>query len=237
MQHFGNRLRPDKEIKSYKRCIESRVLQRAAHADVFEVGVKPRFLFVLCGGSGVDEEEYVERSKTVIPVFGRVLEGAARDGIRLVLMHVTAPYDVPFNRFSTEPSSAVTWNAHVLTELLEPWPELPYFVAGFSGGTALALNGLHAERRCFGAAAMGADGLPRGFACPEHWNEKLRLYVTPQDTVCSEPTNREVCELLTNRAQAEVFRLRAGGHRLADYSTAESLGELIRFANRIAPTM
>ena len=121
-------------MQSHKRCIQSVLLNRMAHADVFEVDARPRWLFLLFGGSGVDDDEYLERSKTTIPIFGRVLDYLAKCGVDLVLIHVTAPYDVPFNRFSADPSSADTWNCHVLSELIEPWSRLPFFVCGFSGG-------------------------------------------------------------------------------------------------------
>lgn len=224
------------EMRSYKHRIHSGLLHRMAHADIFEVGAAaPTFLFALFGGSGVDEEEYERRGHTVIPVFGPVLERLSHGAVNAVMAYVSAPYDVPFNRFASDPSSADTWNAHVLTELLKPWSKLPYFVAGFSGGAALALNGLHKDRRCFGGAALGADAIPPDFVCPDHWTERLRLYTAPQDRVCNHPANRRIAEDLETRGQAEQFELRSGEHRLADYSTPDCLGELIRFAASIVP--
>lgn len=222
-------------VRSYKRRCDSTLLGRMSHADVFEVGANPRFLFVLMGGSGVDEDEYCSRSQTVIPVFGKILDDVARENLSLVLVHVTAPYDVPFNRFANEPRAAARWNAHVLKELLKPWAQLPYFVAGFSGGIALALFGLHSEARCFGAAAFGGDALPRGFSRPGHWKAALRFYVAPQDRVCAAAGNREVVDSLVNRGDAEVLQLRTGGHRLVDYVTHDGLGDAIRFANKTMP--
>ena len=81
-----------------------------AHADIFEVGTTPKFLFILFGGSGVDEDEYELRSRSVSAIFGSVLESLEHRRLNLVMAHVTAPYDVPFNRFSADPSSADTWN-------------------------------------------------------------------------------------------------------------------------------
>jgi len=206
-----------------------------AHADAFEIGTTPGFLFVLFGGSGVDEEEYERRSKSVIPIFGPLLEWLAERTPSLVMVYVSAPYDVPFNRFASEPSAVQTWNAHVAAELLEPWSKLPYFLSGFSGGAALALNGLQTDSRCFGGAALGADAIPPQFVCPKHWTEKMRLYVAPQDRVCQHPDNRSVVEGLVSRGQAEIVRLRSGGHSLADYSSTEGLGDLICFAGKLAP--
>lgn len=220
-------------MKSHKRFIASARLKRKAHADVFEIGLSQRFLFVLFGGSGVDEDEYELRSKSVIPLFDPVLEGLERGGTEVLFVHVTAPYDVPFNRFRDEPSAAEVWNAHVLSELLEPWSDLPFFVSGFSGGAALALNGLQQNSRCFGGAAFGADAIPPDFKCPDHWVGKLRLYSAPNDRVCNDPANRRIVETLESRGEAEVFQLRSGGHRLVDYAATSCLGELIQFASQL----
>jgi hypothetical protein len=206
-----------------------------AHADIFEVGPTPKFLLVLFGGSGVDEDEYELRSRSVIPIFGAILGDLEGRGMGLVMAHVTAPFDVPFNRFAADPSSAGTWNAHVSAELLEPWSKLPYFVSGFSGGTAPALNGLHGDFRCFGGAALGADAIPPEFICPDHWVGKLRLYVAPEDRVCHAPENRRIVEALERRGQVEVLRLRSGRHRLEDYASVEGLGALIVAAAGLVP--
>jgi hypothetical protein len=77
--------------------------------------------------------------------------------------------------------------------------------------------------------------LPPGFACPDHWAEKLRLYAAPHDRVCNHPANRRIADDLESRGQAEQFELRSGGHQLADYATPDCLGELIQFASSIAP--
>ena len=217
-------------MRSHKRLIHSALLNRMAHADVFEIGNGPAFLFMLFGGSGIDDEEYERRAQSVIPLFGQVLEDAARRVPSFVFAHVTAPYDLAFRGFPDDPPSAERWNAHVASELLEPWAALPYFVCGFSGGALLALSGLHRHPRCIGGAALGADALPRDFVCPEHWAGKLRLYATPNDTVCNHPANRRAAEALAAAGEAERFGLRSGGHRLSDYATQACLGELIGFA-------
>lgn len=221
-------------MNSHKRQIHSTLLNRAAHADVFEIGANPQFLVVLIGGSGVDEEEYDRRSHSVIPIFDPLLGGFANRSLQFVLVYVTAPYDVPFNRFATEHIAAANWNSHVTTELLEPWSRLPYFVCGFSGGAALALNGLQNDPRCFGGAVLGADAVPPDFACPNHWREKLRLYCAPDDRVCHHPANRRVADTLVSRDQAVRYQLRSGGHSLMDYCTTDGLGDVIAVAHGIA---
>jgi len=197
-----------------------------AHADVFKLGASSERLVVFFGGSGVDVEEYIERSKTLIPVFDSVLDRLGECPITLV--HVSAPYDVPYNRFASEPESLVNWNAHVLNELLEPWNELPFHLCSFSGGAALALNGVHQHPLCRGAAAFGADAIPARFECPDHWEQPLQLYCGPQDAVCNHPANQDLQEGLVMREQASLVPLRRGGHRLADYATEECLGEFLR---------
>ena len=84
------------------------------------------------------------------------MAGLEDRGMRIVMVQVTAPYDVPFRCFSTDPSLAADWNAHVATELICPSSTLPYFVCGFSGRAALAFNGVRREPGCFGGAALGA---------------------------------------------------------------------------------
>jgi hypothetical protein len=223
-------------MRSQKRVIRSAVLGRFAHADFFDVGAEPKLLFVLFGGSGVDQEEYERRRHSIIPVFGRTLEAVDRRAVNLTMVYVTAPYDVPLNRFATNPALAEAWNAHVTTELLEPWSHLPYFVSSFSGGAALALNGVHEQSRCFGGAALGADAIPPHFTCPPHWMTKLHVYEAPGDRVCNHPANQHVVGSLIARGQAERHRLAAGEHSLTTYSIPECLGELICLASDMAAT-
>ncbi len=215
-------------MKGTKRSIDSNVLGRRAHIDFFELAEPATYLFVLFGGSGVDEDEYNRRNESVIPIFDSVLSALAND--KMTFVYITAPYDVPLCRFATEPASAVMWNTHILTEVLQPWERLPFFVCGFSGGAALAFNGVHMDQRCFGGAALGFDGLTADFEHPTHWREKLRLYCAPDDMVCNHPTNRAIINKLENRDQAEEIYLRTGRHQLADYATMECLGQLIKFA-------
>ena len=209
-------------------------MHRMAHADVFEIGDRPRFALVLFGGSGVDEEEYTRRSQTIIPVFEPVLQRVGIGKTDAMVLYVTAPYDVPLNRFEDDPTTAEVWNSHVLTELLSPWPNLPFFVSGFSAGAALALHGVHADARCFGGGMLGPDAIPRHFDCPPHWKARLRLYCARDDRVCNLPANQQIMRSLCAKGKAEVVPLSAGHHRLSDYCTADGLGDLIAFAARIA---
>jgi hypothetical protein len=202
---------------------------------VFEIGERPKFLFVIAGGSGLGEEEYLLRSWSVIPIFDPLMSWLSERSLELIMVYISAPYDVPFARFATEPAAAAAWNAHLATELLEPWCGWPYFVCGFSGGAALVLNGFHQDRCCFGGATLGADALSSDFVCPEHWQEKLQLYATRHDRICNHPKNRSVVERLLERGQAEQVLLPSGGHHFSDYATIDGLGTLLSFAHKIAP--
>ena len=213
-------------VNAYKRCIQSHILGRMAHADVFELSTMSAGLVVFFGGSGVDDEEYIKRSKTLVPVFDSVFDRNGESPITFV--YICAPYDVPYNRFALERKALANWNAHVLTELLDPWNDLPFYVCSFSGGAALALNGVHQDPRCFGGAAFGADAIPASFKRPDHWMRPLQLYCGPHDAVCNHPANQELYARLELREQVSQVRLRQGGHRLVDYATPECLGEFVR---------
>lgn len=212
-----------------KRLFESKRLKRRAHADVLALGVgDPSALVVVFGGSGIDQEEYEARAHTAVPVFDSLV--ADMEPIDVTLVYVTAPYDVPFRVFREEPSRARVWNAHVIEELLAPWQSLPFFVAGFSGGAALAFHGVHATLNCLGGATMGGDGLGKSFEAPEHWVDRLQMFVAPDDRVCQHPDNQALMQQLAQREQADIIQLRTGRHRLADYATVDCLGRIIRQA-------
>ncbi|MCA9191357.1 MAG: hypothetical protein KDB03_06340 [Planctomycetales bacterium] len=219
-------------MKRSKKLFDSKVLLRTAHLDVFELSAEPEFLFVFFGGSGIDEEEYFQRSRTVVPVFDHVLDEV--QVVPMTFLYVTSPFDVPLLRFAAQPALAEEWNRHVLSELLEPWDGLPYFLASFSGGAALAFHGIHEPKLCIGGAAMGFDGLGARFLKPDHWRDPLRFYCGFADLVCNHPANRSVIDELVCREQAEVFQLRTGSHRLADYTTEDCLGREIKHAHRLA---
>ena len=223
------------ETHSFKHKIESALLHRMAHADVFEIGT-PRFLFVLFGGSGVDKREYDQRATTLIPHLGPSLQKLKEADTGVALIHICAPYDLPLSQFSIAPRHADLWNQHVTTELLEPWPNLPYFVSGFSGGVSLALNGLDRAVRCFGGATFGADRLNPEFSCSNHWPEKLQIYVAPNDRVSNLPENQRSVATLVSRGQAQKVLIGAGGHRLPDYAATDSLARAVLLAQRLSPT-
>ncbi len=214
-------------MRKYKHQFESVLLRRNAHLDVFELGQTPEFLFLLFGGSGIDEEVYWQRSTSIIPVFNNMLAKLEDKGLQCVFVHATAPFDIPFNRFPEESHSRQIWNKHVRTEIVNPWSKLPMIVGGFSGGATLAFSGLHDERNCVGGAVFGADALPVALRRPSHWHDKLRWYATPEDRVCNAQVNRRVIETLVSRDDAEQILLDSGGHSLADYANSQGIGDAI----------
>lgn len=218
-------------MNKLKKLFESTILGRVAHVDVFELSDAPEFLVMFFGGSGIDEDEYAHRSRSVIPVFDRVL--TELEAVPVTFLYVTSPFDVPLLRFASEPELASEWNHHVLSELLEPWDRLPFFLASFSGGAALAFHGVHEHVWCVGGAAMGFDGLGTTFSKPNHWHEPLHFYCGYDDRVCNQPSNQSVVDELVRNQRADVFQLRTGSHRLVDYATTECLGRDIQRAHRL----
>ena len=215
-----------------KHIVESSIFARMAHADVSWGAPPLSHAFVIFGGSGVDEEEYIRRSKTVIPIFDSLLN--EQTNRNFLFAYVSAPYDVPFRRFQEDPKLAEPWNRHVLVELFGKWSTLPFFVCGFSGGNSLAFNGVHADPRCFGGACLGGDALPQDFSLPEQWREPLKIYSASNDDVANHPHNRSTFDALATADVAEQFVLRSGRHRLKDYATHECLGRLFVEASKMA---
>lgn len=233
MLGFADFARRGVSLRSSKLTVASETLGRPAHADVFELDPSPVVLVVLIAGAGVEEDEYRVRGQTVIPVFDLLLGRLAADGCRAAFVHVTAPFDLPFARFAEEPAAAARWTAHFVDELLAPWPQLPFVVGGFSSAVALALNGLHRHTRCLGGFGVAPARLPERFRPPARWSDPLRLYVGTGDPVCDRPATRAALAR-AEREGATVLESPAASHGLAAYATADCLGEVIRWAERLA---
>jgi len=135
---------------------ESAVLGRRFHLDVFVTGERPARLMLLFGGSGIDAAEYARREATS-PSILEAPVAAARPGLQLVF--VTAPYDVPYSRMREDDDDAERWLEHVRVDVLARWPGPPVYVAAYSGGAALALNGVIGLGSIVGAGFLAADGL------------------------------------------------------------------------------
>lgn len=211
--------------------IDSVCLHRRAHVDVFSLGKCPRFALLFFSGSGIDEEEYAIRGKTIAPAFNQALARLDERGAEMVFLHVTAPFDVPYARFAEFPEAIETWNRHILEELLKPWSALPLFVASFSGGAALAFHGVHAAAQCFGGAALGPDSLSRQFVRPHHWRTKLILVCCRDDRVCLHSANHDAIKELIACGTADLLEYERGRHRIGDYVDAGAVADLTRIAN------
>jgi pimeloyl-ACP methyl ester carboxylesterase len=210
---------------------ESAILNRRFHVDVFRLGAEPAFAVMLFGGSGVDRAQYEARAATVNPTFDGALREVARE-VSFVLAYVTAPYDVPYNRFADDPEAAARWMRHVDEELLPIVPELPLYLVGYSGGAALAMNGAHESPRCFGVAGLGADAVPATLSRGPGWRECAALYYNRDDRVFSK--NRAAIAELEAAEIVRCHRTLPGGHTVDDYVKNGSLAGLVRRARRLA---
>ncbi len=198
---------------------QSEVLKRGFHADLFHLecgGVGARVAVVFFGGSGVTREQYEARGRTVTDAFDAAL-GAIEFEHSVKFAFVTAPYDIPFGRFDVEQDQAARWLTHVSCELLPTLlaqlDPLPVYLAGYSGGAALALNGVHEIDTVIGAAFLGADALPHHLETPAHWARPVSLYYNEADTVFR--ANVAAIEHLDGAVRC--FRGAPGGHALCDY--------------------
>lgn len=208
----------------------SLLLGRSFHLDLFEIGDTPGFLFLLIGGSGISKAKYEARAKTVNRLLGPALDTLEGE-LSFAFAFIMAPFDLPFNRLHENPETRDLWNRHVEDELLVLLPHLPFYIAGYSGGCALALNGVHLLPRCFGAAGLGADAVPADLEENPDFEEPVVLVYGPSDRVFQ--ANREVIEELVDEGLVVCLRARSGGHALADYIANLSLAGLIRRAARI----
>ncbi|MBT3223369.1 MAG: hypothetical protein HN348_30220, partial [Proteobacteria bacterium] len=84
----------------------SNALKRRFHVDVFRLGVSPDVLVLHFDGSGVSEASYKSRAQSIIPVFDETLEELESEGLSLVFVFVTAPFDLGFAHFHRNPGEA-----------------------------------------------------------------------------------------------------------------------------------
>ena len=218
-------------VQSTKIQAHSAVLGREFHADLFNLGDEPAELLVLLfGGSGMSAGKYQRRGETIVPVFDAALHQLAAHHT-LAFAYVTAPYDVPFRSFPEVPGAVDRWQAHAEEELLPACgrglaPDAPLYVIGYSGGMALATNGLHLLARCRGVGGLGADGIPGDLEQNPSWLESLRLYYNRDDRVFR--ANEVNIRRLEQEELARCYRRLPGGHDLTDYLSNESFSGLIR---------
>ena len=71
------------------------------------MGPEPETLLLFFGGSGRTRDEYERRVSTVIPGVDEALTRSQATSLRFV--YVTAPYDIPFNRFDEMDEALDTW--------------------------------------------------------------------------------------------------------------------------------
>lgn len=220
-------------MKEHKLLLDSEILGRQAHFDLFESARELDLLVVMFGGSGMNRDKYVGYSDRVNPLVRAAVEevGAASP---IALAFVYAPFDVRINAFESQPAEAETWRRHVLQEVLPELPGTPFYCIGYSGGMALAAHSLLDHPGCFGGGGLGADQLPVDFQLQPGWREPLALYYNLEDRVYD--ANRDSLRELEANGTVRCFRRLPGGHALADYAANGSLAGLLRRACRLAPT-
>ena len=178
----------------------------------------------------MDEDEYFKRSQTLVPSFTNVLPRLAN--LDMALVHVTSPFDIPIPKLESDISERRKWTGHVLNELLSHWQNLPFSVCGFSGGAALALNGIHESPMCIGGAILGPDAIPDCFNVPNHWSECLQIFCSRTDQVCNAPSNKGLIQKLVHDEKAEAFFDLAGGHSLSNYAD-QCFADLFRISYQL----
>ena len=212
---------------SRKYIAESEILGRNFHLDLFKTKARPSFLVIMFGGSGISEQEYRRRLQTSAHVFGPKLLELEQE-FSFAFTYVTAPYDIPFNDFSRQEDEAARWKKHVSSDILPLWPDLPHYFIGYSGGFALAVQGLQGDRLCFGGSALGGDCISDGLEENCSRLEPIALYYNKEDRVYS--SNRQAISELEEAGLARCFRKLPGGHDLDDYINNDSFSGLVRRA-------
>lgn len=206
-------------MKRYKHLVQSKILNRSAHADIFEIGVggDAANLYIFFGGSGIDESVYHERAESIMPLFDSSLLKLELRNVNAVLVFVTSPHDVSFERIASDSAVAQQWEQHVLDELCSQWQGHKFYLMAFSGGAALALNGLHRHPNCVGAAMFGADDFPTHWKGPEAWKHPVQLFCARDDRVCCAPVAMSRFKSLEKTGQVEWIECASGGHSLKNY--------------------
>lgn len=217
-----DRLNPQQRLnamKVYKKLIPSQIFKRLAHADIFEIGKVSDVpnLYIFFGGSGIEESVYQERAKTFMTLFDSSIARLEQRNINAVLVFVTSPYDVSFDQIASDSELAQKFERHVLQELCSQWQNYKFYLMAFSGGAALALNGLHRHPNCRGAALFGADQFPLQWMGPESWRHPVQLFCARDDRVCSAPATLSRFKQLEKTGQVEWIECASGGHSLKNY--------------------
>jgi len=211
---------------------QSKLLARAFHVDRFRVGATPVQGVLFFGGSGIDEEEYSLRARSIIPVFDEWLDRLERADHSFEFAYVTAPFDVPFARFWEFPEELERWKEHVTTEIIPAVQSEStiqhhgFHLGAYSGGAALALTGAHHHPECLGAGMLGADGIPKNAERPAHWDEPIALYYNREDRV--RQYNEDTIHRLEDVAVVTCMPERPGTHRFDDYLRNGSFEDLFR---------
>ena len=218
-------------MKGRKWISESKILGRRFHADVFESETEPKGLVLWFGGSGVTKNKYDARENTVNSIFDEAWDRLGKD-LSIIFVYVSAPYDIKFAQFSNFTADKDRWNQHVEKDILGNLPDLPVYLIGNSGGSALALNGIHRMSRVVGAGCMGADNIPENFEVPLDksgepvW--RLKIYYNWDDLVYNK--NESIIDNLIKKDFVEPPIGYEGEHCTKHYIENKSFDGLIKAA-------
>jgi len=225
-------------LKKIKIIADSIILSRQFHCDGFIVGKKPQFLSIFLGGSGMDQAEYESRLNSMPKLFDDSFISLESEGLSFSFVFITAPFDIPFGKFSEFPDEKFRWNKHLKTELLsiiekklELHNNLPIYFMAYSGGTTLILSGIQLINRCFGTGVLGGDGINTQMVSGSNWKEPITLYYNRQDPIF--PYNKATIKKLYQDEDLIYYCNLHGSHSLKDYIKNESFSGLIRRADRI----
>jgi hypothetical protein len=187
-------------------------------------------LIIYYGGSGVDKNKYVERSKTIIPIFDKYFFQLKQE-LDFSFCYISSPPEINIIKLENNEDEIQRWFQHVETEIMPLLPDLPFYFIGYSGGVALATCGIHLSKRCFGGGALGGDQFPKDLEIGVSWKEPLALYYNFSDQVYQK--NETVINELQADEIVHCYRTLPGTHNIQDYLINESFSGQIRRAGRL----
>ncbi|NWH04817.1 hypothetical protein [Desulfobacter latus] len=217
-------------MKKEKIIAASNILNRDFYLDYFATSENAPFLIMYYGGSGVDRDKYVERSKTIIPIFDQYFFQLKQE-LDFSFCYISSPPDINIIKFENSGDEVERWFEHIESEVMPLLPDLPFYFIGYSGGIALATCGIHLSDRCFGGGALGGDQLPDDLETGCFWKEPLALYYNLSDLVYQK--NESVINELQADEIVYCYRRLPGTHNIQDYLVNESFSGQIRRAGRL----
>jgi len=217
-------------MKKDKITASSKIFKREFFIDLFTTKEKARFLIMYYGGSGVDSTKYIQRSKTIIPVFDNYFLQLEQE-LDFAFCYISSPPDIDIIKLENSEDETQRWLEHMQAEVMPLLQDLPFYFIGYSGGIALATCGMHLSERCFGGGALGGDQFSKNFETGVSWKEPLTLYYNLSDKVYH--SNAIVINELQENEVVHCYRTLPGNHDLQDYLINHSFSGQIRRAGKL----